>query len=525
LSRTGEYEITGRLKNVPVQKSRGNKGEMELKWKPESGQVRVWCAVVMMLVAGICTVTAVTCDAPPQSQVFTLETGGCNQSPAVVPCTERFLFPAQPSPAGDTATQYYLDFGDGTAPYFGYNDFASHTYDYPGTYLLTYRAGTACDRWIEGNTTLLVPAPPNYTPVLHGCTVARPQAAFSGAPLSGIAPLTVQFTSTSTEADAYTWDFGDNTSSPAENPRHTYTTAGLFSVTLEARDSCSNAASTASMSHYVTVNIQSGTLALATVPPGANVFVDNVFKGVTPLTLTDTPSGYHILLITLPGYGDYVTSATVEPSKTILIKAELLADGINTSATTAPAIPVTTVLPRQNGSVAVTSVPNGASVTLDGVYEGTTPVIIPDVLPGNHEISLTYPGYAPLVQSLSVGPSQTAAVNANLVISTEPAVGTGTLSVVTDPAGAQVSVDGESKGVSPATIPGLAAGNHTLLLELEDYYEFSTTVNITAGQAQNYTTALRKAFKPSPVEMGLAGLVILIVIGAGLYRLTRKDEI
>jgi hypothetical protein len=50
-------------------------------------------------------------------------------------------------------------------------------------------------------------------------------------------------------------------------------------------------------------------------------------------------------------------------------------------------------------------------------------------------------------------------------------------------------------------------------------------VNVTPGQNQNYTTGLRKAFRPSLVEIILAGLVILIVIGAGFYRLIRKDEI
>jgi hypothetical protein len=162
---------------------------------------------------------------------------------------------------------------------------------------------------------------------------------------------------------------------------------------------------------------------------------------------------------------------------------------------------------------------------LDGQYEGTTPVIIVEVLPGNHDISLMYPGYNPLNQSISVGSSQTTAVNANLVVSTNPAAGTGSLTVITDPAGARVSVDGDVKGVSPATIPGLSEGPHTLLLKLEDYYDLSTTVNVSAGQTQNYTTGLRKAFRPSLVEIGLAGLVIFIVIGAGLYRLLRKDEI
>jgi PKD repeat protein len=499
-----------------------SKEEMELKRKQKKGLVRVCCAVVMVVMC-ICSVTAVTCDAPPKSQAFTLQTSGCNQSPATVPCTDNFLFPAESSPAGDPATQYYLDFGDGTPPYYGFNDFSSHTYDYPGIYLLKYRAGTACDLWTSGNFTLAVLAPPNYTPVLHGCPITQPQAGFSGAPLAGIAPLTVQFTSTSTGANAYAWDFGDGTSSPAQNPRHTYLAAGLYSVTLDARDICSNTVSTASMSHFVTVSVQSGTLAITTNPPNASVFVDNAFKGITPLTLTDIPSGYHVLRITLAGYDDYTTSATVEPSKTVLVQAVLQEAGAGT-ATTTPATTATTALIRENGSVAMTSVPNGATVTFDGLYKGTTPVIITDVLPGNHDISLDYPGYALWKQTISVGSSQTTAVNANLVVSTGPA-GTGTLTVITDPAGAQVLVDSDVKGVSPATIPGLTAGTHTLLLKLEDYYDLSTTVNVSAGQTQNYTTALRKAFRPSVVEIGLAGLVILIVIGAGVYRLLRKDEI
>jgi PKD repeat protein len=491
------------------------------------GRTAGWIAVIVLLaLAGICTAGAVTCDGPPQSQSFVLQTGGCNQSPAAVPCTESFLFTAQPSKGGDPATQYYLDFGDGTPPYYGFNDFITHTYDYPGTYRMNYRAGTACDYWLEGTHTLVVPEPPNYTPVLHGCTPAQPQAGFSGAPLAGIAPLTVQFTGASTGANAWSWDFGDGTTSPAENPRHTYLTAGLYSVTLEARDICTGAVSTASMSHYVTISVQSGTLAVTSDPKGARVFIDNAFKGVTPLTLQDTPSGYHVVLLTLPGYDDYTSGITVVPSQIILLQADL----VNVTANTTTVVPTTvpaTAAPRGNGSVAVTSVPNGASVLFDDRYEGTTPVIIADVLPGNHGISLTYPGYDPYNRSVSVGSEETTAVNANLVVAakTVPATGTGSLTVITDPAGAQISVDGTVKGVSPATIPDLSPGPHTVFLTLEEYSDLSSTVNITAGQELNYTTGLRKTFRPSSVEVVLAGLVVLIVIAAGLYRLFRKDGI
>ncbi len=480
---------------------------------------------VLLALALLCTGTAsgLTCDAPPAGQTLTLQTGACNQSPAQVPCTESFLFPAQPSPAGDPVTQYYLDFGDGTAPYFGFNDFASHTYDYPGTYTVTYMAGTGCDRWIGANTSFTVATPPNYTTVLHGCPVVQPEASFSGLPLSGTAPLTVQFTSSSTGADDFSWDFGDGTFSPAQNPRHTYLTPGLFTVSLIARDICTGTESTATMSHFITVTVPSGTLAVTTVPEGAGVFIDNAFRGVTPLTLSDTPSGYHILLITLEGYTDYSTGTTVEPGQTVLVHAVLQKSAENETPTGTPA--PTTAPAAVNGSIAITSIPSGAAVTFDGTYEGTTPVIVPDVLPGNHDIELTYAGYAPFRQSISVGSGQTTAVNANLVEAAETEPDTGSLTVNTDPAGARVSVDGAVKGVTPATIPGLSPGPHTLFLSLDGYYDFSTTVNITAGDMQNYTTGLRKAFRPSALEMGLAGLVILIVIGTGVYRLLRRDEI
>jgi hypothetical protein len=276
------------------------------------------------------------------------------------------------------------------------------------------------------------------------------------------------------------------------------------------------------MSHLVTVTVQSGTLAISTTPANADVFVDNVFKGVTPLTLSDTPSGYHLIRITLPEYDEYTTGTAVEPGKTILVKAELERSGVNSTPTTLPA---TAVPVPQNGSIAITSVPTGASVSLDGENSGITPVIITDVLPGNHWLSLSYPGYLFYNQTISVGSGQTAAVNANLAPAPGPDTRTGSLTVKTDPPGAQISIDGDVKGVSPATIPGLSAGSHTLLLKLEEYQDLKATVNITAGQTQDYTTGLKKAFRASLVETGLAVFVVLIVIGAGIHRLLRKDEI
>jgi PKD repeat protein len=72
-----------------------------------------------------------------------------------------------------------------------------------------------------------------------------PTAAFSVTPTSGDAPLTVQFTDTSTGgATSWSWDFGDGHTSTAQNPSHLYTDPGTFTVTLTASNS--NGSSTAS---------------------------------------------------------------------------------------------------------------------------------------------------------------------------------------------------------------------------------------------------------------------------------------
>ncbi|MBD3297216.1 MAG: PKD domain-containing protein, partial [candidate division Zixibacteria bacterium] len=60
-----------------------------------------------------------------------------------------------------------------------------------------------------------------------------PVAAFSGTPTSGCAPLDVTFTDESTgDITSWSWDFGDGGTSTAQNPSHTYNSAGTYTVAL-----------------------------------------------------------------------------------------------------------------------------------------------------------------------------------------------------------------------------------------------------------------------------------------------------
>ncbi len=92
-----------------------------------------------------------------------------------------------------------------------------------------------------GAWNVLVTNPDGQSATLpSGFSVTAPQAltaAFIAAPTSGTAPLAVQFTDTSTGSPAsWSWNFGDGGTSTLQNPSHTYTTAGTYTVSLTARN-------------------------------------------------------------------------------------------------------------------------------------------------------------------------------------------------------------------------------------------------------------------------------------------------
>lgn len=69
----------------------------------------------------------------------------------------------------------------------------------------------------------------------------QPTASFTASATTGCFPLTVQFNSTSVANSGtlteWFWDFGDGSTSTQENPQHTYTVAGSFTVSLKVKNS------------------------------------------------------------------------------------------------------------------------------------------------------------------------------------------------------------------------------------------------------------------------------------------------
>jgi hypothetical protein len=69
-----------------------------------------------------------------------------------------------------------------------------------------------------------------------------------------------------------------------------------------------------------------GTLMVVTTPPRASVYLDETFKGISPVKIIGVSGGVHQLKVTKEGYGDYFTDIIVTNGKTSSISVRLYDD-------------------------------------------------------------------------------------------------------------------------------------------------------------------------------------------------------
>ncbi len=109
---------------------------------------------------------------------------------------------------------YLYNFGDGTS---STEENPTHTYAEPGKYVIVQTVNTGfCSDSIRQSI--------NIKP--------RPPVAGFEIPEPACSPMEIFFNNTSTDANAYKWDFGDGSISTKKNPFYTYFEAGIYAVTL-----------------------------------------------------------------------------------------------------------------------------------------------------------------------------------------------------------------------------------------------------------------------------------------------------
>jgi serine/threonine protein kinase len=139
------------------------------------------------------------------------------------------------------------------------------------------------------------------------------------------------------------------------------------------------------------------------------------------------------------------------------------------------------------GQMTIDSTPQGAQVAIDGKTDPSwvTPVTLSGIAAGQHSVVLSKSGYSNETRSVSVTAGGKSSVTGRL---TQLAA---TLAVTSNPAGANVYVDGRNSGkLTPAQV-SVDKGQHTLLVRKSGFIDETTSAQFVVGQTVTFSPVLR----------------------------------
>jgi hypothetical protein len=223
--------------------------------------------------------------------------------------------------------------------------------------------------------------------------------------------------------------------------------------------------------------VQTGNIYVNSNPAGASAILDNGYGQLTtPGTFNGVSTGWHNVQVSKSGYQLYSTSIEVKPGGTSNVMATLVPN-------------------TQYGSISVTSLPVGASLYVDTIYEGYTNQIVGNLAVGTHTVTLKKSGYKDYSQTATVYNAQTTSLSVTLSPLSSPT--TGDLDVSSTPTGASVYLNGayqgETRSSGPLYITSLVPGTYTTVLKKSGYQDYTTTVNIVAGTTAQVAAVLQPA--------------------------------
>ncbi len=224
-------------------------------------------------------------------------------------------------------------------------------------------------------------------------------------------------------------------------------------------------------------------------PAGATVRVGQKTYGPTPVSV-EILEGEH-------GYEALLPARKPHRGRIRVVGGEPLTVAIGT-------------LSPADGLLSVSSRPGDASVTLDGVYRGLTPVEIPVTAGAAHLVTVTREGYETESREVELGAGRRETLNVEL----RPRLGE--IEVVADPSDAALYVNGESKGAARQVLR-LPAVAHRIEIRKEGFESFSIEITPRPDFPQTIEATLvnvvakKEAQAAKPREVSSSGRELILV--------------
>ncbi len=220
-----------------------------------------------------------------------------------------------------------------------------------------------------------------------------------------------------------------------------------------------------------------GRIIVTSQPQRAKVYLDNVYKGLTPLNLDRVTSGQHHIKLAMAGYQDWSSNVSVSPSRTTTVSADLIP------------LPV-------YGSISIYCNQGDARIYLDGSYQKRTSanksVELKNVKQGYHELMITKEGYQDWSSTILVKAGQAYMVSAYLV----PEISYGSIAVYCNVSGAKIFVNGTYKTTTlssqPKILEEIKEGEYEITLIKDGYRTWVEDIWVYAGATTSLYVEMNK---------------------------------
>ena len=226
------------------------------------------------------------------------------------------------------------------------------------------------------------------------------------------------------------------------------------------------AGSTTSVNALLQPVVRSGTLSVDSSPRGAQVHVNGIFRGVTPLRIDLDPAQYDVR-VTLTGYEEFAANVNVRPGQVSSVSARLQ--------------PV----PR-TGTLQVVANVAGAEVWLDNSRIGISPLNT-TLNEGAYLVRVRAAGFEEFQIRVAIQVGRVTRVDAILRALA------GSLRVIGAPEGAYVFIDGAAVGRVAGGIlevSGVAAGRREVTVIAPGYRTSISQVNVAADRRVDVRVSL-----------------------------------
>lgn len=227
--------------------------------------------------------------------------------------------------------------------------------------------------------------------------------------------------------------------------------------------------------------LDSGVIDCVTDPSGAEVMVNGIVRGTTPLLIRNIPKGTAVIKFRLAGYKDETREIRMNAGDQQTLSVPL------------------TGLP---GTLHLISIPADASFYVNDEARGRGPLSIPSLAPGDYSVRCEKEGYATMTRVVTI--HNGVAAREEFKLSNVM----GRIELRTSPAGAEILLDGRSVGRTRAVgaeetsavllVENVMEGEHTIVARKDGYKDTSGTVRVESKEtAQPRTIVLKRAFVPN----------------------------